>query len=370
MNIQSQTPATSDLFAHGLRGLLDPDWIDFAVNHVAPRFSLTRVKARVVAKTDETADSVRIELAPNRNFRGHQAGQFVLVRPTIGGVQHERCYSLVSPEGASTLAIVVKRQPGGRVSNFLHDVLSVGDVLEIGQAQGTFCLAEVKRPLLLVAGGSGVTPVYSLAAAALAADVNADVTLLYYARTPTDFALAKEIETLRAQCPRFTVHYFVDRMEPDADGFRVPAARLGRFQAADLDALVPDVGERDVYVCGPTGLMDAVERAALARGEASRFHRESFGPALVPRAADQAAEVTFARSGVTATTVAPTLLVAAEEAGLRPTYGCRMGICHTCTCTKLEGAVRDRITGRVDDAPNSRIRLCISEPMTAVRIDL
>jgi ferredoxin len=66
----------------------------------------------------------------------------------------------------------------------------------------------------------------------------------------------------------------------------------------------------------------------------------------------------------------PTLLAIAEEAGLRPATGCRMGICRTCACTKVSGAVRDRVTGAIDSAAGSRIRLCVSEPLGPVTLDL
>jgi ferredoxin len=66
----------------------------------------------------------------------------------------------------------------------------------------------------------------------------------------------------------------------------------------------------------------------------------------------------------------PTLLAIAEAAGLRPPSGCRMGICHTCTCTKVSGSVRDRVTGAIDARPGSRIRLCVSEPLGPVTLDL
>jgi ferredoxin len=80
--------------------------------------------------------------------------------------------------------------------------------------------------------------------------------------------------------------------------------------------------------------------------------------------------VTFRRSARTVDGGGPTLLAIAEAAGLRPATGCRMGICRTCTCTKIAGRVRDRVTGAVDDAPMSRVRLCVSEPLGPVTLDL
>lgn len=370
MNSTPDTSTTSSSLASQVLGLVDEHWIDFAVSHVSPLFSLSRTKARVVSITAETDDAVRVELAPNRHWKGHRPGQYLRLMVTIGGVVHERCYSLISEPNASTIAIAVKRQPGGVVSNYVNESLKVGDVVELSSAGGEFCFeGSAPEKLLLVAGGSGVTPVYSLAAAALAERPDADVALLYYARTPTDFILAQEFEALAKKHPRLRISFYVDGVD-NGSGYEVRSARTGRFCAAHVAEVASDVAEREIYVCGPPGLMNAVAKYCDANGHAERLHSENFGPSFAPRAAGESAEVTFRRANVVSVSTAPTLLLAAEEAGLKPAYGCRMGICHTCTCTKVSGVVRDRVTGKIDDAPGSRIRICVSEPVSAVCIDL
>jgi len=369
VNTAVESTAPSSLTSH-VRSLVDEDWIDFAISHVVPTFSLTRTKVKVVAISSETEDAIRIELEPNKNWKGHRPGQFVLLKVNIGGIIHERCYSLISAPSARTIALAVKRQPGGLVSNWLNDSLRVGDVLEVGTAAGEFCFAEAApERLFLIAGGSGVTPIYSLASAALRQRPDADIVLVYYARSPTDFILARPIEELAAKYPRLRVAFYVDGAVT-GEGYEVRAALTGRFCEAHVAQLVPDVDAREIYVCGPPGLMNAVSKFCDANGHADRLHRESFGPTFSARAPGDAAEVSFAKTGLTTTTSAPTLLAAAEEAGLRPAFGCRMGICHTCTCTKVSGVVRDLVTGAIDDAPGSRIRICVSEPVSAVQLDL
>ena len=82
------------------------------------------------------------------------------------------------------------------------------------------------------------------------------------------------------------------------------------------------------------------------------------------------AEVIYLKSGLTVETSEPTLLQAAEKAGLKPKFGCRMGVCNTCSCVKKEGVVRNLVSGAIDDTPNTLIRLCISEPLSAVTLDI
>ena len=345
--------------------LVDTDWIDFAVRHVAPTFSLTRTFASVVATRRETPDMTTLLLRPNRRFRGFVAGQYVPVRVVIGGVVHERCYSLTSEPHEPTLAITVKSQPSGTASRWLVDSAAIGDVIEIGPAAGEFVLpADASTPLLLIAGGSGITAVRSLVRAALRRRDDADVVLLYYARRLVDFAFANELADLAARHAGFRVAFLA---QTPIDG-GTPA---GRFSAAHLATWAPDHAERDTFLCGPEGLTRAVTGHWTEAGLSHRLRREAF--VLAPDDDQRervTASISFRRSARTVESAAPTLLAIAEGAGIRPPTGCRMGICRTCTCTKVSGTVRDRVTGALDSAAGSRIRICVSEPLGPVTLDL
>lgn len=345
--------------------LVDAHWIDFALQHVVPTFSLTRTFASVVATRRETPDMTTLFLRPNRRFRGSVPGQYVPVRAVIGGVVHERCYSLTSEPHEPTLAITVKSQPSGTASRWLADAAAVGDVIEIGQAAGDFVLpADPSTPLLFIAGGSGITAVSSLVRAALRRRGDADVVLLYYARRLVDFAFANQLADLAAHHPHFRVGFLA---QTPIDG----CAPAGRFSAAHLATWAPDHAERDAFLCGPGGLTKAVTRHWAAAGLSHRLKREAFVLAPDDDQRDRvAASISFRRSARTVESTAPTLLAIAEGAGIRPPTGCRMGICRTCTCTKVSGTVRDRVTGAVDSAAGSRIRICVSEPLGPVTLDL
>jgi len=345
--------------------LVDTHWIDFALQHLDRTFSLTRTFTRVVKTRHETADMTTLVLKPNRRFRGFVPGQYVPVRVAIGGVLHERSYSVTSEPHERTLAITVKRQPTGTVSRWLADEAEPGDVIEIGQAAGDFVLpASAAAPLLFIAGGSGITAVYSLVRAALRRRRDANIVLLYYARGHADLAFARELGELAARHPLFRVAFLPQVLD---DG-RAPA---GRFSSTHLATWAPDYPERDAFLCGPAGLTRAVASYWEDAGLTHKLRREAFVLGSDDDRTDRvAASVSFRRSVRTVQSAAPTLLAIAEEAGLRPSTGCRMGICRTCTCTMVSGTVRDRVTGAIESAAGSRIRICVSEPLGPVTLDL
>jgi ferredoxin-NADP reductase len=345
--------------------LPDPHWLDFVLQHVDPTFSVARTLARLVAIRAETPDIRTFVMRPASGPIAFAAGQSVAIRVLLGGVVHERSYSPTSVPGDPTLAITVKRHPSGTVSRWLHDRASIGDVLEIGEPAGDFVLPSPLPPrFLFVAGGSGITAVRAVLLATLRARHDADAILLYYARRPADFAFADELRALACHHPRLRVHLLPQR--PD-DG----TAAAGHFSATHLDAWAADYPDRQTYVCGPPGLMRAVARHWAESGCSDRLRGEAFAPPLDDEARERpTVPVHFRRAARTVEGAQPTLLGIAEAAGIRPPTGCRMGVCRTCTCTKVSGAVRDRITGAVDARAGSRIRLCVSEPLGPVTLDL
>jgi stearoyl-CoA 9-desaturase NADPH oxidoreductase len=340
-----------------LRPFNDVAAIDDLLTQIHPTWALGAIKARVVALVTETADTTTFALAPNRNWPGFHAGQHVGVDVEIGGVRHQRRYSLSSVASRRRrIAITVKRQPGGVVSSWLHDRVRPGDVLRLSAPSGAFTLPDPPpAKLLLLAGGSGITPLMSMLRSLR--DAAADVTLVDVARRPEDAIFDAELRALAKIRPAFRryAHYSAD---------------AGRFDPRTLAQLVPDYAERLTMLCGPAGLMASCREHWETRGIASRLHVESFGVATVATT-DAAHEIRCTRSErvFTAGAEAP-LLVAAERAGLRPRYGCRMGICHSCVCVKRSGTVENLLTGQLSTEPNTRIQLCISRARTTLSLEL
>jgi ferredoxin-NADP reductase len=346
------------------RHLLLDRHAEFWLDQVAPGRSLTETRARVVQVIAETADMKTFVLRPNRRWTGHRAGQYTTVDVEIDGVRVRRCYSLSSAPG-QRLAITVKRVAGGRVSTWMHDHLGVGDVLVLGAAAGDFVLPDpAPARLLLLSGGSGATPVMSILRDLAAGDAVRDVVYVHHARTRADVPFGADLRALAARHPGLRVVLELDD-GPDGPGF--DEARLRRR--------VPDLAERATFLCGPPGLMARVAAMYDAAGLGDRLTSERFvAAAPVSPVADGDAQIVTVRLGRTGTHFAATsaapLLDQIERAGGSPAHGCRMGICHSCTCRKRTGAVRNLITGAVSDAPDEDIQLCISVPQSDVELSL
>jgi len=329
------------------------DFVDFVLGQVNSMWTWHRVMAKIVAIESMPDDMVKISLQPNRlfDFSKMQPGRFIMVTVPVEGVQHQRAYSLVNSPDSRTLVLGIKRQ--GRVSRYLANQARVGDVIGISQATGDFTLNDKPSPKLLIAGGSGITPMIPMVRQILSDSTDA-VTLIYYSRAP---AFRTELEPLARQHPRLRLHIIVDSAEHPA-----------YFDAHTLDRLCPDAADCDTYVCAAPGLMNAARSIWAERGWEQRLHQESFVPVTVDSQASSF-PVTFRRSQRDFQAKG-NLLASAEAAGLRPTFGCRMGICNTCVCNKVSGVVRNLTTGEINDLNNVQIKLCVSEALSPAEIDL
>lgn len=338
---------TSNYKPHWVR----EDFVDFVLAKVNPMWTLRRTMARI-ENIEPIADGmIKLTLATNNKFSQYQPGQFVMVTVRVDGVQHQRAYSLVSFPGDSSIVLGIKKQ--GRVSNYLANDVCVGDVIEITPAMGEFTLKKHDHPVLLIAAGSGITPMIPLAKQALERS-KLPVTLIYYSRDP---AFRAELEALAAKHAHFNLNIIVDSNEKPAF-----------FDEETLDQLCVDAKYRETYVCAAPGLMKATRQIWQKRGWSAQLTQESFLPVTVSDDA-QAVPVNFRRS-MQEFEGRGNLLASAEAAGLKPSFGCRMGICNTCVCTKVSGAVRNQLTGEINDQNNVQIKLCVSEAVSPVEIDL
>ena len=336
----------------------------FWLNELAPARAL-RSRARLIRVVEETADTRTFVLRPNRFWQSHRAGQYLPIEVEIDGVRTRRCYSISSaPAARDGVSITVKRVPGGRVSNWMHDNLSAGDVIGIGEAAGEFVLPDrLPGKILFLTGGSGITPVFALLEDIACADQLDDVVLVHSAPHFDDVIFRERLRTLAERHPGFRLILNLTR-EPAAGG---------RLDSKRLAALVPDFRQRESWLCGPEGFMDRMLALWEAEGIRHQIHEERFVAtvSLVDPGDVRSVNVTLTRSGRSfATTGSATLLDQAERAGANPASGCRMGICQTCKCTKRSGAVENLRTGRVSTEENEEIQLCISVPRSDVEIDL
>jgi len=339
--------------------LNDPAAWDRLVAVVDPVRSLTEIRARVVRVVDEAPGVRSLWLAPNRHFTGFRPGQHVLLSLEIAGARQGRCFSLSSaPRQDGLLRLTIKRKDDGPVSTAAH-ALQPGDIVRLSQAQGDFAPRESQGPLLLLSGGSGITPMVSLVQDAADRGANRDIVLLHCESTAEDALFTAELAQLEAAMPALRVIRHVTRTR-------------GRVDAGVVAAHVPDWATREALLCGPDGYMRTIEAMYAEAGCAGQLQSESFGRrAAAPDPSAAMHDITFsdARPAITAAS-GQTLLDAAEAAGLQPKFGCRRGICRTCQCVKRSGTVRNVLTGQVSGPGEEWIQLCISTPQGAVELVL
>jgi stearoyl-CoA 9-desaturase NADPH oxidoreductase len=350
-------------------GLLDliagPHGIDGYLEQISPTMVTGECRAEVVAVRHGTADSVTLTLRPNRNWRGARAGQFVQLSVEIDGVRRTRCYSPASPEGSGReLEITVKRHPDGLVSNFLADHAKPGMVVVLSPADGDFQLPDTRPDsILLIGAGSGITPLMAILRTLCAEKHAGRIALIQYAPDPGRAIYRQELDRLAAENPNFKLARSYTR----AAG----AGELdGHFSPAHLPLVEPGFDAAETFACGPPALLDAV-RGTWANGLEHRLHVESFvPPARLSAAEPGTGSIRFAGSGIEVPSAGGSILEQAERAGVPAQSGCRMGICHTCTCRKLSGTVKNLLTEEVSDAAGEEIQLCVSAPLSDLVIDL
>lgn len=301
-----------------------------AVPHVFQRATVTRI-------VEETSDAYTFVLAPHEPPFAYRAGQYSTFQVRVDGEELYRSYSMSSaPETDTELMTTVKRVPGGKVSNWLLDNVAEGDELTMTRAAGTFCLQESAAPLLAFSGGSGITPILSLAKGALAT-TDRTVRLLCADRERSAAIFDGALGELAARYPgRLSV-----RRHCDADDGLLDAAAVTAFVGADTGA--------DCYVCGPAGFMDVVRAAWPGPG---RLFVEDFDVAIAPAQPSAAAPAdTQTKAEVSGTVTIhlgrqkasvprvarETLLESARRAGLAPPFSCEAGNCGTCIAHISEG---------------------------------
>ena len=342
------------------------DWFntevaDFWLAHLPARWRFNRLLARVCERRPAAAGAVTLRLRVPRRWTPAVAGQHVDVTVEIDGVRHTRSYSLSAPPSdARHIEITVAKVAGGKVSGYLCSRLQAGDVVQISPPYGGLRLPEgTHAPLLLLAAGSGITPLRALLLDALERGWRGTITLGYWAQTRQSLCFAEQWQALQAQHDLLRVNTFLTR-DPSA-----PAARIN---AESLAQLAPDLAERTVLACGPAGFVDLAR--TLSAGAAA-FHAEGFTPPTSPASEHRTVRVELRRQGLRLDL--PTdqpLLAALESAGQRPAHGCRQGICNTCACHRISGASRDLQRDALASEPSTSIRLCVHAAADDLVLDL
>ena len=344
--------------------------------------------------------SFHLEPVEADGWRDFEPGQFLVFRlPGYDGAPVLRNYSVSSdPNTRGRYRVTIKREPApereggaGFGSGHFHDRLAVGDVIEAEGPRGKFTLDRASlRPVLLLSGGVGLTPMVSMLHA-LSATGERRVHFVHACENGAVQALGPEVREAATRRPGIHVHVRYRNANAD-DWCRNGHDSTGTIDRALLQSLLP-LDDYDVYLCGPTPFMQAMHSTLRGLGVAKeRIAYEFFGEAsplddaavapitapvvkttALPEPAESEAgdAVTFAASGKQAawTGGAASLLDFAEAQGLDPAFSCRAGICSSCSTRLVSGEV-EYFEDPLDDPEDGHILLCCSRPKGAITLEL
>ncbi len=333
----------------------------------------------------ETADCISVAFAVPEAVKdsfAFQSGQYVTLRAEVGDQELRRSYSLCSAPHHAEWRVAIKRVDDGMFSQWAHALLQAGETIDVLPPDGHFRYppqGETPRNVLLLAAGSGITPILSILTTLLETESATNVTLVYGNRRVKDIIFKEQIEDLRDQyLARFQLIHTLSGEGQDA-----PIAN-GRLDGAKLSqlfsTLISPKKFDHVYICGPNEMISSCAEACVQAGIAlDHIHKELFGAptGAQPRAKRSASSVDGAKVLVVADGIERELLVPFRgdsvldivlRAGIDVPYACKAGVCCTCRAQVLEGEVRmdANYTLERHEVDRGFVLTCQSHPLTPV----
>ena len=348
----------ASLFNSMAQSVMNSHDANFWLQKINPLWSMNQPLAKVVKKQIVAKDMVSLILQCNRHVQRGVAGQHHPVTVEIAGRHYERTYSLMQLD-ADHLCLTVKKVDQGLVSSWLVDQSQTGDILRLGQPYGEM-QQQVQTPrLLLLAAGSGITPMLSLIEAfCQSRQLKAiSVQLMYWVKTHEDAAYAEYLKEVAENFPNFTYQIFYTQ-EHDQ-----------RLNPSHIDQL-KSLNETTVYACGPSGFAATAEtlfkHVASIQTEAfslSQFDTDATDTGFI--------NVTLTQSNKTiAIPKGQSILSSLEQQGIKPKHGCRMGICNKCACSKVQGSTKNLLNGSANHEPSQLLKICVNSAQSDLVIDL
>jgi ferredoxin-NADP reductase len=354
-----------------------------------------RVVQRTFEDAAQTQCSFYLEPTDGLALPPYKPGQFLtfnlLLPAQPDGAERSitRCYSLSDSPMPNHYRVTIKRVPApavppglpaGASSNYFHDHVHAGDTLQLRAPAGHFHLdAESLTPVVLIAGGIGITPMFSMLRWCAQHQPQRVVHLVYGVRNSAEHAYKATLEELARQSAQLHLQVVYSRPLPD-DRQGHDYQHQGHVNLALLKQTLPH-GPHQFYLCGPTAMLESLVPDLTQWGVApADIHFEAFGPASVrlpaPAAEETASapagplDVHFTRSGrkLQWTGKESNLLDFAEAHGIQVESGCRSGSCGSCVTTLTSGAVDYARAPDYDLAPGQCL-LCVAKPRTALALE-
>lgn len=313
----------------------------------------------------------------------YEAGQYLTLRATIGGEDIRRAYSCSTSPLSQEIAVTVKEVEYGRFSTYLNRQLSEGDSMQVMVPNGSFTLSRLTNPshdIVLLGGGSGITPLISIAETSLRNNPDKKVTLFYANTDQSQIIFKQKLDEMESEYENFKVIHILS-----GDNLNGWQGHQGIFDSQKCISLINEyvsaIDKCDFFLCGPAGLMQENELALTRLGiERTRIHKELFTTS-VPK--DEGFKIVSAESGediedreITVRLYGDehklkvpadeTVLMAAVQDSLDPPYSCQIGACSTCRAKLVSGKVMmedyDALTD--DEIEEGYILTCTSHPLT------
>jgi ring-1,2-phenylacetyl-CoA epoxidase subunit PaaE len=349
-------------------------------------------KLKVSRIERETSDTVTVYLEIPAELKGefdYKAGQYLTLQVYVDGVRHRRAYSIcTSPvaEDKNEIAVTSKRLDGGVVSGYLNDELKVGDTLEVFHPLGKFTIdfnSANQRNYVLIAAGSGITPLMAILKTVLYIEPLSKILLIYGNRNEDSIIFIDKLQKLQEQYnDRLKTIHALSQPPVNWSGYE------GRISRTSLEQILQDefsgnISQAEFFICGPTGMMEQVN-AALKELHVphSNIHIEYFtSPIPIAEEIGESEEKHAPPTGDSGDTgfvkvilngeeyaieveEGETILDAALRQDIDPPYACQMGICTTCRARLHSGKVEmDEREGLTDDEiKQGFILTCQSHP--------
>jgi ferredoxin-NADP reductase len=334
------------LVARATTPLLPDDYLKL----LNPLWSARELRGVVVDVRQETEDSATVTIKPGWGFsRDYRPGQYLGIGLRVDGRWHWRSYSLTSipRREKKLLSITVKATPEGFLSSHLVNGVEPGTVVRLATPTGDFALPDpAPGKLLFVTAGSGITPVIAMLRSLKQRGERPDIMHIHSAPVVDEVIFHDELCALERAQSGYRLH-----LQLTAD--------MGKVDFAEMDGVVPDWKERSTWACGPSAMLDTVEKVWADANLRDSLHMERFTISRTDKGGE-GGTVTFALSDKSIELDGATsLLEGGEKLGIQMPYGCRMGICQSCVLPLESGYVRDFRSG-TEHGAGDRIQTCIS----------
>ncbi|MFH4415808.1 MAG: iron-sulfur cluster-binding domain-containing protein [Neisseriaceae bacterium] len=346
---------------------LPTEVLNFWLEQFNPIWSLTERRGRLLGRVSEGKQTFTLRFKVNRLTQLPRPGQHVDVHTQIGGRWLIRSYSptRVDPKDR-IIEITVKTLEKGLVSTWLNNKLRTNEIVTFGLPYGHFIWPHSKEAVLLLAGGTGITPLISL----LRAHINGEqpIQLHYWSKTREEACFIKELEILNRRYPnfRFKLHLTQQKAEKKNE-------ENGRI--TEVFAQVYDKAQKlantHVLACGANGFVKETNR--LFAHKSKSFLSEAFSlPTFEGVGAEEHSyKATLLRQNRTITVSnKQSILDALLKSGIVHPHGCKIGICKSCVCRKVDGQVRDSVSFEFNAEAEPALRICTAYAESDIILDL